>query len=38
MSFAQGFLFGRPMGPAVMTRLLKRQRLAVLALPGHLAS
>jgi diguanylate cyclase (GGDEF)-like protein/PAS domain S-box-containing protein len=36
--FAQGFLFGRPMVSAVMTRLLKRQRLAVLALPGHLAS
>jgi EAL domain-containing protein (putative c-di-GMP-specific phosphodiesterase class I) len=36
--FAQGFLFGRPMVSAVMTRLLKRQRLAVLALTGHRAS
>ena len=35
--FAQGFLFGRPMGPAALTTLLKRQRLAVLALPANLA-
>jgi diguanylate cyclase (GGDEF)-like protein/PAS domain S-box-containing protein len=36
--FAQGYLFGRPMAPAALTTLLKRQRLAVLAPVGHLAS
>jgi EAL domain-containing protein (putative c-di-GMP-specific phosphodiesterase class I) len=35
--FGQGFLFGRPMGQAAMTTVLRRQRLAVRSLPANLA-
>jgi diguanylate cyclase (GGDEF)-like protein/PAS domain S-box-containing protein len=36
--YAQGFLFGRPMAAAALTTLLRRQRLALVVVPGHLAS